>query len=305
MIMHVTRFVTLLLLVTAHGGHLVAQTERPVEPVAYERLAAFADPRIAETSGVAVSRRYSGVLWTHNDSGDEPLLFATNLRGETLATFVVRGAENRDWEDIALGPCPSDAEGRCLYIADTGDNAEQRSDVAIYIVPEPDPSGARAARTGPSHRLTVTYPTGPHDVEALAVAPDGEISLITKGRRGSVYRFRIPAFRAAREAVRTGPAETLDIVPTSLASMVTGAAYSPDGTTLVIRTYTELHFYRREANGEIVRLGVPCVLGFREPQGEAVDFLDSVTLVLTSEAGFGQPAGLSRVRCPLPPARVP
>src|SRR6266568_6264490 len=47
--------------------------------------ATFQSPRLVESSGVAVSRAYPGVLWTHNDSGDGPYLYATDLRGPTAA----------------------------------------------------------------------------------------------------------------------------------------------------------------------------------------------------------------------------
>lgn len=41
------------------------------------RTGTFADRRLDESSGVAVSRRNPGVLWTHND-GPRPVLYATD-----------------------------------------------------------------------------------------------------------------------------------------------------------------------------------------------------------------------------------
>jgi hypothetical protein len=98
-------------------------------PIVSRQTGTFADPRIGESSGVAASRRSPGVLWTHNDSGDRPYLFATDTSGAALGTFSVTGARNVDWEDIALGRC---AGATCLYLADTGDNNERRSSVALY-----------------------------------------------------------------------------------------------------------------------------------------------------------------------------
>src|SRR4051794_35074519 len=37
---------------------------------------AVAAPEATELSGLVASRRRAGVLWTHNDSGDRPRLFA-------------------------------------------------------------------------------------------------------------------------------------------------------------------------------------------------------------------------------------
>jgi hypothetical protein len=41
-----------------------------------------------------------------------------------------------------------------------------------------------------------------------------------------------------------------------------------------------------------------CHIGAIEPQGEAIDFLDEETLVLTSEALPGRPGPIHRVVCP-------
>ncbi len=88
--------------------------------------------------------------------------------------------------------------------------------------------------------------------------------------------------------------------PRALGRQVTGAAISPSGRRLVIRAYLELRFFRLPEEGPPVPEGAPCFLGvLREPQGEAVDFLDERTLVLTSEAGFGRPGGIAAVRCPI------
>ena len=41
--------------------------------------ATIQSPRLIESSGVAVSRAYPDVLWSHNDSGDGPYVYATDL----------------------------------------------------------------------------------------------------------------------------------------------------------------------------------------------------------------------------------
>jgi hypothetical protein len=59
-----------------------------------------------ETSGLVASQMNSGVLWTHNDSGDGPFIYALSAQAEVLCTVRVQNATNRDWEDIAHGPGP-------------------------------------------------------------------------------------------------------------------------------------------------------------------------------------------------------
>ncbi len=89
------------------------------------RTGTLRDRDLRESSGVAVSHRDPGVLWSINDSGNPATLFATDTLGRPLAAIAVTGAENVDWEAIAAGPCGT--AGTCLYIADTGDNRERRS----------------------------------------------------------------------------------------------------------------------------------------------------------------------------------
>jgi hypothetical protein len=281
----------------AFPGPAVAQQG---EPGVFVRTGTFASPRISESSGVAVSRRHPGIVWTHNDSGHDPLLYATNLKGEDLGTFRVSGARAVDWEDLALAPCPRD-DTPCLYIADTGDNLERRKWVTIYIVPEPEslPEKPATGKTQPARALTVTYPDGSHDVEALAVAPDREISLITRGRGGVIQRYLIPPPWVEYDSVAAQRAETLAVLR-GLAPLrqATGAAFSRDGRLLAVRTYTRIIFFLRGADGRLSSGGPACILGLREPQGEGVDFLDDGSLVLTSEAAFGRPGGIATLKCP-------
>ena len=262
-------------------------------------------PVLNESSGVAVSRRNPGVLWTHNDSDNDPILFAVDVSGELLGTFALESATVRDWEDLSLGPCVDDRTSHCLYVADTGDNTRQQASYTIYVVGEPvvlPSSGVDRATIGSVQRLDFHYPDGSHDAEGLAVDPGGDIYIVTKGWGGTSRGFLIP--RAAVErAVSSGatvPASAvggLTIETGATPLLVTGAAISPSGTTMVARTYLGFHFFDMNQESGIEVRGQPCMIGYREPQGEAVDFLDEATLVLTSESLAGRPGTIHRVSC--------
>ena len=107
---------------------------------------------ILETSGLALSRRTPGVLWTHNDSGNEPFLYALDSTGTIMGHVRVSGAALIDWEDMAAGPCNA---GTCLFIADIGDNPGRRDSISIYVVPEPLPDRFDHR---PRHRLPRALP---------------------------------------------------------------------------------------------------------------------------------------------------
>ena len=57
----------------------------------------FQDPRITESSGLAASSR-SGIVFTHNDSGDSARFFAVDDAGRTRTTYALPDVQARDWE---------------------------------------------------------------------------------------------------------------------------------------------------------------------------------------------------------------
>jgi hypothetical protein len=263
------------------------------QSLSFETVAVFAAPGIRESSGVAVSRQHPGVLWTHNDSGDGPFLYATNLAGHDLGRVRVAGVPADDWEDLASGRCP-DTAGWCLYIADTGDRRAASVTPALYVVPEPRPTDSMAA----ARTVFVTYEDGPENVEALAVAPEGAVLLVSKGTSGRVRGYWLERDDLSRDTLRLRPFE-LGIEPLPMIGrLVTGAAFSAVGT-LVVRTYTELRFFQLEATrgGRVLHPSRSCWLGLQEPQGEAVDFLDDNRLVLTSEASQTHAGTISVASC--------
>jgi hypothetical protein len=275
-------------------------------PVA-ERTGVFQSPRVMESSGVAASRTHPGVLWTHNDSGDGPYLYATDLRGRDRGALRVRGADAHDWEEIALGPCPrAVGTGDCLFIGDTGDNSEDRYGVTVYAVREPEPptSPADTQRvTDAPAVLRLRYPDGPHDVEAAYVSPqDSALYLVSKGRSGPIRLYRVALEGWGADSVITATlVQVLPIEPDpSAGRWITDAAIRGDGGLVTLRTKSDIYFFTPGAGGQLHPAGRPaCRIRGLEYQGEAIDFLQDGTFVLTSEAdGPKRPGQIHVVRCP-------
>jgi hypothetical protein len=260
----------------------------------------FQNPKLSESSGVAASRKYPGVLWSLNDSGNPAWLFATDTLGRDRGTFSVTDATNVDWEAISIARCGS---RDCLYIADTGDNHERRPSVRLYRVVEPVPSagGSDIRPTAPAQRLEIRYPDGAADVEAIFVDPAGNSYLITKGGGQGVGLYRIPAAAWKAGQASAQPLGSLPIQTRWLGGMlVTDAALAPDGERVAVRTYRSIFLFRRSADGRLTpeRGQLACSLGELEMQGEGVAWLNQGTLVLTSESVIGYPGTISLARCP-------
>jgi hypothetical protein len=248
------------------------------------RTGVIMDPRVRESSGVAASRAQPGVLWTLNDSGDNAWIYAIDTLGRLQGAFEVVGARNFDWEAISLGPC---ARRDCLYIADTGDNAQDRKTATIYRVAEPALSDA-GGRTQPAQALKFRYPRGSPDVEALFVDPRGAITLISKGRGAppTVYRLE-PEIWEAKGLATAEKAEELSIDTGGLGNWVTDAALSPSGTIVAVRTYVAIYLFERSEDPPLRGTGILCDAAGLQLQGEGLTWLNERELALTSEGGFG------------------
>lgn len=259
-------------------------------------------PRLIESSGVAASRT-PGVFWSHNDSGDGPVLYATDAAGRDLGAVRVTGARARDWEDIAAGPCFV-APGRCLYIGDIGDNAARRPHVVIYRVREPEPPSAPGdtLRSAPAlDSIVLRYPDHPHNAEALAVTGGGAILLVTKDMGAPATLFRARATGPATQRLdRVGPLP-IRISPVT-GRLVTGADVAPGDSLFAVRTYISLHLFRLHGDEVPTPLDRPdgCTLPFVEPQGEGIAFDGPDHLVLTSEQGASERGTIARFRLTRP-----
>ena len=247
----------------------------------------IADPALDELSGLVASRRHPGVLWAHNDSGATAEVFAVSDTGAALGTYDLPGAQNIDWEDIAVGPGP-DAGVSYLYVGDIGGNAVERPEVVVYRVPEPTdaPDGTGGTLSG-VEPLTLRFPDGPADSEALFVDPlNGDLYLITKSFSGAST-----VLRAAAAALSAGSVTDLEAVaelqladtgpydpafPFALPStMVTAADISPDGSTILVRSYQQVLAFSRAPGVSVgeAMVGPPCAAPqVAEVQGEAIAF---------------------------------
>lgn len=189
-------------------------------------------PGLAEPSGLVSSRVHDSVFWTLNDSDGEAELFAFHRDGYHISTVKIRGARNHDWESLT-----ADDSGH-LLVADVGNNDNDRRNLVIYVVDEPDPFKQDEARVRAripfSYRDQKRFPPKTDlrfDAEASFFA-DGRLHLLTKNRaapRTWLYRFD--------ELEDNDRQKLLPRESTMTPSMVTGADLHRDGRRLAVLTY--------------------------------------------------------------------
>ncbi len=256
-----------------------------------------------EASGLAASRRMAEVLWTHDDSGGAPMLYAVDADGRARGKLQVGGVKNQDWEDVAA----VELDGKpWLLVGDIGDNEAERRSVTVYFVPEP--SAAELSLSGqfaeqPAATLRLTYEDGPRDCESLAIDPaERAIYLLTK--RDAVprlYRATLPDGPLADAEVR---ASFIGLVPhlpkpTAAQALLKGHRgkqrarpcamdFAPDGSAAVVLTYGDVLLFPRERGESWAETLArpPIVLGAHDlPQAEGICFsAEGGTLYVASES---------------------
>ena len=254
---------------------------------------------ITESSGIAASHRDPRLLWTHNDSGGQPVLYGIDSNGARRGDLRVAGVKNIDWEDIAS----FELDGRAwLLIADTGDNAGSRRDCALYVVAEPDPAQLvpfKELGVPIAWKIPVRYPEGPRDCEAVAVdAKAGLVYLLSK-RTNPQILYTLPLRPAGVTPAALAVAKMLPFPqPSASQSMLpipsgkyraqpTGMDFASDGSAAVVVTYGEVCIFPRNA-GETWAAALSRKPQVLPPHGlvqaEGVAFAqDSRTIYVTSE----------------------
>lgn len=267
--------------------------EAKCEPPAYKEVTIVKSSKIDENSGIDLSARYPGAVWTHNDSGGKPYLFLVSLKtGDTLGTIELAHSINRDWEDITTY---SQGGKSYIVVGDTGDNLRRRKGYQLCIFEEP---GIDFTSTDPGIQkierwidLQFTYEDGPKNCESIGVDLErNKIILIEKiypelaGISG-VYELDIPA-KSTDKAVARRIAE--------LSSKNFSAMdISDDGRALIVRAYHAGYLYRRtggESWAEVLSGPMPRPFIFpMQKQGEGVCFTTDGKAVLISTEKKRQP----------------
>ena len=165
--------------------------------------------KIEETSGIEF---FKNDLLTHNDSGGKPNLYRFTEHGDLINKYLIEGAENNDWEDIAQ-------DKNYLYISDSGNNKGNRKNLNILIV-DPKRDFKKIGAITFNYRDQQNFDKRkkhPFDAEAL-VATQEVLVLFSKNRKTSTTElYSIPKTSGN---YTLSPKKSFDVQ-----SLITGADY--------------------------------------------------------------------------------
>ena len=145
-------------------------------------VANILDGELKEPSGLAASRRYKGILWTHQDRDTDPYLYAVIAKTGQVVSKLHVGIQHyseTDWEDISVSLCPDGSGDHCLWIADSGNVRRDREVFFVHVFREPKLQRYGEIEPWDIWTFSYQFPLDRQrkrpwiDIESLLVAPDG------------------------------------------------------------------------------------------------------------------------------------
>ncbi|MEJ1236717.1 hypothetical protein WBG78_01230 [Chryseolinea sp. T2] len=234
-----------------------------------KELGLLKSKKLEEVSGLAASVANPGMLWTHNDSGNAAEVYLIDQNTSIKMTCVLQGANNRDWEDIAIGPGPEPGK-QYIYVGDIGDNLATHLHKFIYRFEEPVYSAdAEKKKTiiTKVDKISFSLSDERRDSEAFFIDPKTrDIYVISKWKSPvDLYQLKYTESK--------GYPDVAQHIGTLPISTVVASDFSRDGTELLVKTYSKVFYFKRSGD-----MTVQSMLKQRkvelpykqEPQGEAI-----------------------------------
>jgi hypothetical protein len=231
-----------------------------------ERLVKLKNKKLGEISGIAASANNPGYFWVHNDSGNAAEVYLVDEKLNILLTCSLE-MENRDWEDIAVGPGPEDGVNY-IYVGEIGDNTANYEYKHIYRFEEPRFDGKLRHHVLSSvDTITFRLEDRKKDTETLLIDPvNGNLYVISK-REKPVWLYELKYPQSTTDTLTARKVMSLPF------TQIVGGDFSPDGKQLLLKNYEHIYYWTADSYKPLEDLlsgehfEVPYEL---EPQGEAI-----------------------------------
>jgi hypothetical protein len=258
---------------------------------------------LAEVSGLYYQN--FDKLWWLNDSGGQPKLYQTNAKGILSKTILLDNTINKDWEELS-----HDDQGN-IYIGDFGNNRSDRKDLRIYIYQPEKMTLDSITFTYPDQELFPPLSSRCNFNMEAFFWHQGDLHLFSKNR------FNVGDYFTKHYVLEAKAGTQVAVLKDRIFlkdRVVTAAAISPDGNTIVLLYYhykkrkyslpksrTSVFFFRNFEGttffkGEMKKQKVPILIF--ATQYESLDFLDNKNILVASEKTkyFRQPAKRLKVK---------
>ncbi len=255
---------------------------------------------LGETSGLEGNG--ANKFLTHNDSGNEPLVYVFDSSGAIKRSIRITNAGNTDWEDLS-----KDNKGN-IYIGDFGNNNNDRNNLKVYIIADPNTfskDSTIATILNFSYPDQKAFPPSADqqnfDMEAFFWFKDS-LYLFSKNRStpysGYTKCYQLPAKSG------TYTARLIDSFYTGNGSYlnysITSAAINGTGNKVVLLGYDKCWIFSGFSGNRFLKGKVDTYYFSGLTQKEAVYFENDYQLLFTQETSVLGNAGLYRAYLPNP-----
>ncbi|HYG18888.1 MAG TPA: hypothetical protein VD816_08160 [Ohtaekwangia sp.] len=231
-----------------------------------QRLAELTGKKLDEISGIAASINNPGMMWAHNDSQNGTEVFLLDDKLNIGMTCELMGIENRDWEDIAVGPGPVDGKNY-VYVGEIGDNSAKYQFKRIYRFEEPkmQQPGEKVALT--EFESIIFKLPSKKDTETLMIDPLTRNLYIVSKREEPVFVYEIVYPYSTSDTLLAREVLSLPL------TQIVGGDISPDGKKVLLKNYEYVYYWDNPSGKsfpDVLRdkpLDVPYE---EEPQGESI-----------------------------------
>lgn len=232
------------------------------------KLAEITNNKLGEISGIAASVVNPRMLWVHNDSGNDPEIYLLDENLDVKLTVRLDGVENRDWEDIAVGPGPENGKSY-VYVGEIGDNDARYENKYIYRFEEPKWNGEHdhSIALTDFDKITFRLEDAVKDSETLLVDPTSKNLYVVSKREEPVYVYELK-FPQSTDEITT--AKKTASIPFAT---IVGGDISPDGTELLLKNYTQVFYWNTTSSKSLLDIlkSEPRQIPYEsEPQGESI-----------------------------------
>lgn len=275
----------------------IAQIFIPLRPVIQLPL------QLRECSGIAITHK--NLIWAHNDSGNTNQLFSIDTTGAVLRTLTIGNIQNTDWEDLARDP-----QGN-IYINDAGNNDNNRANLAIHKIPNPD---LHSGSTLTAQSIYFVFPDQTafpppasnrnFDIEATIWHNDS-IVLFSKNRSTPSSGYSKMYILPATPGVYTARLKDSIFIGTTTNDRVTAAAFNHQTQSLLLLTRAAIIMFDNFQGNDFFK-GRKTIFCFATLPGQAegLDFFSNNGVYITEEgtssaggmmyeATITKPAGLN------------
>lgn len=228
-------------------------------------LSELRNKKLKETSGLAASVRNPSLLWAVCDSGNEPEVYLVDKDLNIRFTVALEGINNRDWEDIAVGPGPDSAK-TYIYVGDIGDNEAIYPEKYIFRFEEPlDSTGVLSLKS--FDKIVFRLEGNIKDTESLFIDSMTRDIYVVSKREEPVHVYALNYPQSVRETMVASEVLSLPF------KQIVSADCNPRNGEILMKNYDAIYYWKNNSGLDILSLlkQTPQEIPYeREPQGESI-----------------------------------